>query len=216
MKTKIETIFDEDNLKKIKYNLHSVCIHEGNATSGHFWTYIWNKQQSKWHKFNDTEVCESNWEDLYENAVGGNYSTNSTTTATSSCSNKASNDSLDFTKKTESLIKSNLSNEKMPSAYFLIYVKDDDPTLYQGQLAKQNQLKNFQLNIFNFLFLISEANHFDVDLIKLINDDQEMLDNQLHNLKLKSLLRETLEKLRKSNFLINETLDKGSNSDDFN
>lgn len=26
----------------------------------------------KWYKFNDTEVCESTWDDLYENAVGGN------------------------------------------------------------------------------------------------------------------------------------------------
>jgi hypothetical protein len=66
-----------------------------------------------------------------------------------------------------------------------------------------------------FIIFILEINHFDVDLIKLINDDQEMLDNQLHNLKLKQLLRETLEKLRKSNFSINEALEKGSNSDDF-
>ena len=49
----------------------------------------------------------------------------------------------------------------------------------------------------------------------MINDDQELLDNQLHNLKLKQLLRETLDKLRKSSFSINEALEKGSNSDDF-
>jgi len=105
-----------------------VCIHEGNATSGHFWTYIWNKQQSKWFKFNDTEVSESNWEDLYENAVGGNCSGNNATISSS----KTSNDSLDLTKKTEIILKGSSSNEKMPSAYFLIYVKDDDPNLYQG------------------------------------------------------------------------------------
>lgn len=112
IKTKIETIFDEDNLKKIKYNLHSVCIHEGNALSGHFWTYIWNKQQQKWFKFNDTEVSESNWDDLYENAVGGNLS--KTTSSITDDKNKL--------------------NDKMPSAYFLIYVKDDDATLYQGKI----------------------------------------------------------------------------------
>lgn len=164
IKTKIETIFDEDNLKKIKYNLHSVCIHEGNALSGHFWTYIWNKQQQKWFKFNDTEVSESNWDDLYENAVGGNLS--KTTSSITDDKNKL--------------------NDKMPSAYFLIYVKDDDATLYQ------------------------ESNQIDIDLIKLINDDHEALQNQLHNLKLKQLLRDTLEKLRKSNLAINEALEKES------
>jgi ubiquitin carboxyl-terminal hydrolase 25 len=159
IKLKIENIFDEDNLKKLKYNLHSVCIHEGNAMSGHFWTYIWNKEQQKWFKFNDTEVSESNWDDLYENAVGGNLLLNETHTP---------------------------KTDKMPSAYFLIYVKDDESNLYQ---------ENIQL---------------DNDLIKLINDDQETLQNQLQNLKLKQLLRELLEKLRKSNFLINESLEKVS------
>ncbi len=58
-------------MKKVKYNLHSVCVHEGSAALGHFWTYIWNETQQKWYKFNDTEVCESNWDDLYANAIGG-------------------------------------------------------------------------------------------------------------------------------------------------
>ena len=51
--------------------------------------------------------------------------------------------------------------------------------------------------------------------MKLINEDQESLVNQLQNLKLKQLLRDTLEKLRKTNVLINEALEKGSNSKDF-
>ncbi len=48
VKNRIDNIFDVESLKKIRYNLHSVCIHEGNAMSGHFWTYIWNPQQLKW------------------------------------------------------------------------------------------------------------------------------------------------------------------------
>ncbi len=67
----ISTIYDQENLKKIKYNLHSVCIHEGDATSGHYWTYIWNALKHKWYKFNDVKVCESTWEALYADAVGG-------------------------------------------------------------------------------------------------------------------------------------------------
>lgn len=132
IKNKVETIFDEEDLKKIKYNLHSVCIHEGNAVSGHFWTYIWNKQQQKWFKFNDTEVSESNWDDLYENAVGGNYS------------NKLNIDNTDQIK----TIETTKNNNKMPSAYFLIYVKDDDPSLNQGLYNVK-----IKLSAFNFILI---------------------------------------------------------------
>jgi len=48
VRSRIDNIFDVDCLKKVKYSLHSVCIHEGNAVSGHFWTYIWNPEQLKW------------------------------------------------------------------------------------------------------------------------------------------------------------------------
>ena len=84
LKHKIDSIYDEDALRKVRYNLHSVCIHEGNALSGHFWTYIWKPRLGKWFKFNDNEVCESTWEDLYQNAVGGS------TTASSNQSNVSS------------------------------------------------------------------------------------------------------------------------------
>ena len=124
LKNKIETIFDEEGLKQIRYNLHSVCIHEGNATSGHFWTYIWNKQQSKWYKFNDTEVSESNWEDLYANAVGGGFL-------------NTESDTFDNKPKSKS---------GQPSAYFLVYVKADEESLYQGWyrfLYKLSVLENY-------------------------------------------------------------------------
>ena len=74
LKHRIESIYDDDKLHRVRYNLHSVCIHEGNALSGHFWTYVWQPALAKWYKFNDTEVSESTWEDLYSNAVGGSSS----------------------------------------------------------------------------------------------------------------------------------------------
>ena len=117
VKDKIETIFDEDQLKKIRYNLHSVCIHEGNATSGHFWTYIWNPTSKKWYKLNDTEVSESNWDDLYANAVGGHQNKESEK------NNELADSNLEVTKSVK---------ERTPSAYFLVYVKAEDPSLYQG------------------------------------------------------------------------------------
>lgn len=176
IKRQIDSIYDEDaTLRNVRYNLHSVCIHEGNAMSGHFWTYIWKPEVGKWFKFNDVEVSESTWEDLYMNAVGGSTrqstaaaaaatttqeetpsgqnnlskttndkpvvsqqqqsqnmmmmtslveETNSTFTTSASSSNTT-------TANTTSKLPTN-NNEKIPSAYFLIYTKADDESLYQG------------------------------------------------------------------------------------
>jgi ubiquitin C-terminal hydrolase len=71
IKDSISKLYDEESFKNIKYNLHSVCVHEGSATLGHFWTYIWNTEQHKWFKYNDIEVVETNWDELYSNAIGG-------------------------------------------------------------------------------------------------------------------------------------------------
>ena len=171
---KINTIYDQESLKKVKYNLHSVCIHEGNATSGHFWTYIWNTLNLKWYKFNDVEVCESTWDDLYANAVGGKVTKNSNDTV----STNTTVDQTDPTNINESIKSSTKANERTPSAYFLIYTKAEDTNLYK------------------------ENNILEKDLIKYINEDQEALDNQLNSLKLKQLLREANENLKKSNYLI--------------
>jgi hypothetical protein len=112
LKRRIDSIYDEDDLKQFKYNLHSVCIHEGNAASGHFWTYIWNKQKLKWYKYNDVEVSESSWDDLYSNAVGG-------------LSNA-------------STIQQALGSDKTPSAYFLIYTNaNESANLYQEELSNE-------------------------------------------------------------------------------
>ena len=179
IKAKIEKIYDHDELKKIKYNLHSVCIHEGNATSGHFWTYIWNMQQHKWYKFNDTEVLESTWDDLYENAVGGG-SCKASTDPNAKGEHKSNlfnttGESMDSDAKQQ---QSTRPNERTPSAYFLIYTKADDPNLYN---------ENYELSS---------------DLIKFLNDDQKALDETLYNLRLKQLLRETNETLKKSNLAL--------------
>ena len=44
----------------------------------------------------------------------------------------------------------------------------------------------------------------DIDLIKLLNEDQEKLENQIYNSKLKHLLKETLEKLKQSEQMLTE------------
>ena len=163
LKQRIELIYDDDKLHRVRYNLHSVCIHEGNALSGHFWTYVWQPALAKWYKFNDTDVSESTWDDLYSNAVGGSSSSSSnhhhhhhnrpyqqnnlsktndlsnSKPVTSSSSN-SSQQHLTTTLIDESSTSStntasnttNKNNDKIPSAYFLIYTRAGDDTLYQG------------------------------------------------------------------------------------
>jgi TolA-binding protein len=182
IKNKIDTIYDEESLKKIKYNLHSVCIHEGNASSGHFWTYIWNPKQLKWYKYNDTEVCETSWDDLFANAVGGaNLAGTGNGNSCTIDSNASSLRQLNTEQDTSSnscdskSTTSRIINDRTPSAYFLIYAKAEEAKLYQ------------------------EANELDEDLEQLLIEDNEILENQLNQIKLKYILRECVEKLKKSN-----------------
>lgn len=181
IKRQIDSIYDEDaTLRNVRYNLHSVCIHEGNAMSGHFWTYIWKPEVGKWFKFNDVEVSESTWEDLYMNAVGGSTRQSTTTGVATQeetpCGqnnlSKTTNDkpvvnqqqsqnmmmmtsiveetnstfttsaSSQSTINTTSKLPTN-NNEKIPSAYFLIYTKADDDSLYQGIYRKFDFVKLF-------------------------------------------------------------------------
>ncbi len=40
---------------QIRYSLHAVCVHEGSATLGHFWTYVYHTDRQKWYRYNDNE-----------------------------------------------------------------------------------------------------------------------------------------------------------------
>lgn len=40
---------------QVRYNLHAVCVHEGSATVGHFWTYVYHDDRQKWFRYNDNE-----------------------------------------------------------------------------------------------------------------------------------------------------------------
>ena len=53
------------------YTLHSVCIHEGNADSGHYYSYIKDHSANKWRKFNDHRVDVVPEEDVFSDANGG-------------------------------------------------------------------------------------------------------------------------------------------------
>ena len=142
---RIRTLYDEPELMRVRYNLHSVCIHEGHATSGHFWTYIWNKRLLKWFKYNDTEVSESSWDDLYANALGGGGApTAATTSTTMPASQSGSSPSISSSATATATASAANANvvvgEKVVnkssdrSAYFLVYTNADDTSLYKGSL----------------------------------------------------------------------------------
>jgi ubiquitin carboxyl-terminal hydrolase 25/28 len=56
--------------KKI-YNLHAICIHDGNANSGHYFTFIFDRFQKKWRKYNDITVSEVTEDEVFTAATGG-------------------------------------------------------------------------------------------------------------------------------------------------
>ena len=37
---KIESMYEEENLKQLEYELHAVMVHEGGVDSGHYWAYV--------------------------------------------------------------------------------------------------------------------------------------------------------------------------------
>nr|XP_039248121.1 ubiquitin carboxyl-terminal hydrolase 25-like isoform X1 [Styela clava] len=68
---RIESMYDDPALKQHPYSLHAVLVHQGYAVAGHYWAYVRDYQKSKWLKFNDTDVRESNWDELVQDSIGG-------------------------------------------------------------------------------------------------------------------------------------------------
>ncbi|XP_076781196.1 ubiquitin carboxyl-terminal hydrolase 28 isoform X6 [Arvicanthis niloticus] len=56
---------------KVPYRLHAVLVHEGQASAGHYWAYIYNQPRQIWLKYNDISVTESSWEELERDSYGG-------------------------------------------------------------------------------------------------------------------------------------------------
>lgn len=56
--------------------MHSICVHDGNAESGHYYTFIYDRFQKKWRKYNDIHVTDVTEEQVFEESNGshGNMS----------------------------------------------------------------------------------------------------------------------------------------------
>lgn len=53
------------------YNLAGVLVHNGTAESGHYYSFIKNRDDDKWYEFNDSSVREFKVENLPEECYGG-------------------------------------------------------------------------------------------------------------------------------------------------
>jgi len=52
-------------MQKNPYYLHSICVHDGNAMSGHYYTFIYDRFNKKWRRFNDIRVVDVSEEDVF-------------------------------------------------------------------------------------------------------------------------------------------------------
>uniref|UniRef100_A0A8C9VPV2 Ubiquitin carboxyl-terminal hydrolase n=1 Tax=Scleropages formosus TaxID=113540 RepID=A0A8C9VPV2_SCLFO len=69
--TTMELMYSDTTLMQVPYRLHAVLVHEGQASAGHYWAYIFSPQLQHWLKFNDVSVTKSTWEELVRDSFGG-------------------------------------------------------------------------------------------------------------------------------------------------
>jgi len=58
-------------MQKKKYVLHSICVHDGNANSGHYFAFIFDRFNKKWWRYNDIKITEIEDEEVMKQAEGG-------------------------------------------------------------------------------------------------------------------------------------------------
>lgn len=67
----LEGMYSDNSLCQVPYRLHAVLVHEGQASAGHYWAYIYDHTHKRWLKYNDVMVTESTWEELVRDSYGG-------------------------------------------------------------------------------------------------------------------------------------------------
>ncbi|XP_054481245.1 ubiquitin carboxyl-terminal hydrolase 28 [Anoplopoma fimbria] len=67
----LEGMYADNRLCQAPYRLHAVLVHEGQASAGHYWAYIYDHANQRWMKYNDVSITESSWEELERDSFGG-------------------------------------------------------------------------------------------------------------------------------------------------
>lgn len=76
MQTQLEKISSEiekayAGLDKHAYQLQGICVHDGNAQSGHYYAFIRDRFNNRWLRFNDYRVSEVTEEEIFKESNGG-------------------------------------------------------------------------------------------------------------------------------------------------
>lgn len=56
--------------KKNPYYLHSILVHEGSSEYGHYYSFIYDRSQKQWVKFNDHKVEKVDEKVVFEQSFG--------------------------------------------------------------------------------------------------------------------------------------------------
>ena len=69
LKKKVE---DSNKLLCTKvYTLHAVLVHDGYAESGHYYSFIFDPEDSKWRKYSDAYITDVTEEQVFRESIGG-------------------------------------------------------------------------------------------------------------------------------------------------
>lgn len=64
---------DADRSEPYIYRLHSVLIHSGDLTSGHYYAYIKPEKDGWFYKYDDDKVAKATKREVWEESFGGEY-----------------------------------------------------------------------------------------------------------------------------------------------
>jgi ubiquitin carboxyl-terminal hydrolase 25/28 len=70
LENEVDNAFKE--YKNFPYFLHAILIHDGNAESGHYYTFIFDRVADKWWRYNDFQVSEETEENVMSESFGDN------------------------------------------------------------------------------------------------------------------------------------------------
>ncbi|XP_032905783.1 ubiquitin carboxyl-terminal hydrolase 28 isoform X4 [Amblyraja radiata] len=71
IKHSIDQMYTDSLMCQVPYRLHAVLVHEGQASAGHYWAYIYDHSENSWLKYNDLLVAVSSWDELQRDSYGG-------------------------------------------------------------------------------------------------------------------------------------------------
>lgn len=71
IKHSIDQMYTDSLMCQVPYRLHAVLVHEGQASAGHYWAYIYDHSENMWLKYNDLLVAVSSWDELQRDSYGG-------------------------------------------------------------------------------------------------------------------------------------------------